>query len=131
MPAMTFGNWFSPFNRRQVFAAASTSLNKANRNASWLVAFMMREWRVKHGRERVRRDVMEKMVRVLGKTWLRLLSRSRAPTPEGKKELVGFPDGGAPRARPSWRLAGSTPAVDTPPSFRRRQPQIHRIAAQA
>jgi hypothetical protein len=27
MPAMTFGNWFSPFNRRQVFAAASTSLN--------------------------------------------------------------------------------------------------------
>ena len=36
---------------------------QANRNASWLVAFMRREWRVKHGRERVRRDVMEKMVR--------------------------------------------------------------------
>src|SRR4249920_1306361 len=26
IPAMTFGNWFSPFNRRHVFAAASTSL---------------------------------------------------------------------------------------------------------
>jgi len=27
MPAMTFGNWFSPFNRGHVFAAASMSLN--------------------------------------------------------------------------------------------------------
>src|ERR1700687_3334043 len=26
-PWTTFGNWFSPFNRRQVFAAAVTSLN--------------------------------------------------------------------------------------------------------
>lgn len=26
-PATTFGNWFSPFSRRQVFAAAMTSLN--------------------------------------------------------------------------------------------------------
>src|SRR5215213_1835831 len=26
-PAMTFGNWFSPISRRQVFAAAMTSLN--------------------------------------------------------------------------------------------------------
>ena len=26
-PLTTFGNWFSPFNRRQVFAAAVTSLN--------------------------------------------------------------------------------------------------------
>src|SRR3984893_2545723 len=27
MPCTTFGNWFSPFNRRHVFAAALTSLN--------------------------------------------------------------------------------------------------------
>ena len=27
---MTFGNWFSPFNRRQVLAAAVTSLNTIN-----------------------------------------------------------------------------------------------------
>ncbi len=27
MPWKTFGNWFSPFNRRHVFAAAVTSLN--------------------------------------------------------------------------------------------------------
>jgi hypothetical protein len=26
----TFGNWFSPFNRRKVFAAAVTSLNTIN-----------------------------------------------------------------------------------------------------
>jgi hypothetical protein len=26
-PWTTFGNWFSPFNRRHVFAAAVTSLN--------------------------------------------------------------------------------------------------------
>ena len=26
-PATTFGNWFSPFSRRQVFEAAITSLN--------------------------------------------------------------------------------------------------------
>ena len=26
-PATTFGNWFSPFSRRQVLAAAITSLN--------------------------------------------------------------------------------------------------------
>ena len=26
-PWTTFGNWFSPFNRRQVFAAAVMSLN--------------------------------------------------------------------------------------------------------
>jgi len=26
-PLTTFGNWFSPFNRRQVFAAEVTSLN--------------------------------------------------------------------------------------------------------
>jgi len=26
-PATTFGNWFSPFSRRQVFDAAMTSLN--------------------------------------------------------------------------------------------------------
>ena len=25
-PSMTFGNWFSPFSRRQVLAAAMTSL---------------------------------------------------------------------------------------------------------
>src|SRR5215212_212631 len=30
-PAMTFGNWFSPINRRQVFAAAMTSLNTISR----------------------------------------------------------------------------------------------------
>ena len=29
-PWTTFGNWFSPFNRRQVFAAAATSLNTIN-----------------------------------------------------------------------------------------------------
>ena len=33
-PAMTFGNWFSPFNRRQVFAAAMTSLNTIRRAVS-------------------------------------------------------------------------------------------------
>lgn len=44
-------------------ASGAPLAEQANRNASWLVAFMMREWRVKHGRERVRRDVMEKMVR--------------------------------------------------------------------
>ena len=27
MPRTTLGNWFSPFKRRQVFAAAQTSLN--------------------------------------------------------------------------------------------------------
>jgi hypothetical protein len=27
MPWTTFGNWFSPFNRRHVFAAALTSLH--------------------------------------------------------------------------------------------------------
>ena len=30
-PAMTFGNWFSPVRRRQVFAAAMTSLNTISR----------------------------------------------------------------------------------------------------
>ena len=44
-------------------ASGAPLAEQANRNASWLVAFMRREWRVKHGRERVRRDVMEKMVR--------------------------------------------------------------------
>ena len=120
MPAMTFGNWFSPFNRRQVFAAASTSLNKANRNASWLVAFMMREWRVKHGRERVRRDVMEKMVRVLGKTCSIAFQKPSADA-EGKKELVGFPDGGA-RERAELASGRLDTRLDTPPSFRRRHP---------
>src|SRR5206468_4054962 len=30
-PAMTFGNWFSPFSRRQVFAAAMISLKTMSR----------------------------------------------------------------------------------------------------
>ena len=34
-------------------AAAARAAEQANRNASWLVAFMMQEWREKHGRERV------------------------------------------------------------------------------
>lgn len=38
MPAITFGNWFSPFNRRQVFAAAPTS-----QNAMSLAVFADRE----------------------------------------------------------------------------------------
>jgi hypothetical protein len=29
-PRTTFGKWFSPFNRRQVLAAALTSLNTIN-----------------------------------------------------------------------------------------------------
>src|SRR5437588_1488201 len=33
-PAMTFGNWFSPFSRRQVFAAAMISLNTIKRAVS-------------------------------------------------------------------------------------------------
>jgi hypothetical protein len=34
-------------------ASGAPLAEQANRNASWLVAFMMREWRVKHGRQRV------------------------------------------------------------------------------
>jgi hypothetical protein len=30
-PAITFGNWFSPISRRQLFAAAITSLNTISR----------------------------------------------------------------------------------------------------
>ena len=34
-PWTTFGNWFSPFSRRQVLAAAITSLNTISRAVSW------------------------------------------------------------------------------------------------
>ena len=49
--------------RPKRIASGAPLAEQANRNASWLVAFMRREWRVKHGRERVPRDVMDKMVR--------------------------------------------------------------------
>ena len=49
--------------RPKRIASGAPLAEQANRNAWWLVAFMRREWRVKHGRERVPRDVMDKMVR--------------------------------------------------------------------
>ena len=49
--------------RPKRIASGAPLAEQANRNASWLVAFMRREWRVKHGRERAPRDVMDKMVR--------------------------------------------------------------------
>ena len=41
-PATTFGNWFSPFNRRQVLDAAITSLNTMRRAVSCDSAPFMR-----------------------------------------------------------------------------------------
>ena len=34
-PSITLGNWFSPFSRRQVLAAAITSLNTISLAVSW------------------------------------------------------------------------------------------------
>ena len=41
-PWTTLGNWCSPFNRRQVLAAAVTSLNTINLAVSWDSAPLVR-----------------------------------------------------------------------------------------
>jgi tetratricopeptide (TPR) repeat protein len=67
-PATTFGNWFSPFSRRQVFAAAMISLNTISRAVSCdsapRVAHRPVPDRGEHALDRVRRP---QVIPVLGR----------------------------------------------------------------
>ena len=43
-------------------AAKADTVEQAERNAAWLVAFMQKAWRKHHGKERVPGDVLAKMI---------------------------------------------------------------------